>query len=120
VDLVRAVARGMDMFDCVMPTRHARNGQLFTSEGRLNIRNSRFRMDTGPIDPDCDCYACTHYSRAYIKHLQACNEILGSRLATVHNLRYYQSLMARIREAIASGSFLNLLGEIEAIYLEPA
>ena len=76
-DLVKAVARGMDMFDCVIPTRHARNGQLFTSEGPLNIRNSRFQADTGPIDPRCDCYACRHYSRSYLRHLQQCNEILG-------------------------------------------
>ena len=88
-DLVKAVARGMDMFDCVIPTRHARNGQLFTSEGTLNIRNSRFQADTGPIDPRCDCYACRHYSRAYLRHLQQCNEILGARLATIHNLHYY-------------------------------
>ena len=111
-DLVAAVARGMDMFDCVMPTRHARNGQLFTSEGGLNIRNSRFRTDTGPIDARCDCYACRHYSRAYLRHLQACNEILGSRLATIHNLHYYGSLMARIREAIERGNFAALAGEV--------
>jgi queuine tRNA-ribosyltransferase len=104
-DLVKAVARGMDMFDCVMPTRHARNGQLFTSEGALNIRNSRFQADTGPIDPRCDCYACRHYSRAYLRHLQQCNEILGARLATIHNLYFYLTLMARMRAAIEAGSF---------------
>ena len=104
-DLVQAVARGMDMFDCVIPTRHARNGQLFTSEGPLNIRNSRFQADTGPIDPSCGCYACSHYSRAYLRHLQQCNEILGARLATIHNLYYYLSLMARMRAAIEAGQF---------------
>jgi queuine tRNA-ribosyltransferase len=111
-DLVKAVARGADMFDCVMPTRHARTGQLFTSEGPLNIRNSRFGRDTGPIDPHCQCYACRHYSRAYVKHLQRCNEILGSRLATIHNLHYYQALMARVREAIEQGRFAALADEV--------
>ena len=110
-DLVKAVARGIDMFDCVMPTRHARNGHLFTSEGTLNIRNSRHRTDTGPIDPACDCYACRHYSRAYLRHLEQCNEILGARLATIHNLHFYQALMARIRAAIASGTFRQLLAD---------
>ncbi|HEX5419800.1 MAG TPA: tRNA guanosine(34) transglycosylase Tgt [Gammaproteobacteria bacterium] len=107
-DIVKGVARGIDLFDCVMPTRHARNGQLFTSEGNLNIRNSRFRNDTGPLDPACDCYACRHYSRAYLRHLQQCNEILGARLATVHNLRFYQRLMAEIRAAIEQGRFREL------------
>jgi queuine tRNA-ribosyltransferase len=104
-DLVKAVARGIDMFDCVMPTRHGRTGQLFTSEGVLNIRNSRFRGDTGPIDPACECYACRNYSRAYLSHLHRCNEILGARLATLHNLHYYQALMARMRAAISEGRF---------------
>jgi queuine tRNA-ribosyltransferase len=112
VDLVKAVARGMDMFDCVIPTRHARNGQLFTSFGTLNIRNSRFQADTGPIDPDCDCYACRHYSRAYLRHLQQCNEILGARLATIHNLHHYLSLMARMRAAIEAGRFAALAAEV--------
>ena len=104
-DLIKAVARGMDMFDCVMPTRHARNGHLFTSQGPINIRNSRFGDDTGPIDPECSCSTCKQFSRAYVRHLQRCNEILGSRLATVHNLHYYQSLMARMRAVIAQGRF---------------
>jgi queuine tRNA-ribosyltransferase len=99
------VARGVDMFDCVIPTRHARNGQLFTSEGPLNIRNSRFQTDTGPIDPRCGCYACRHYSRAYLRHLQQCNEILGARLATLHNLHYYLALMGRLRASIEAGQF---------------
>ncbi|HEX6995012.1 MAG TPA: tRNA guanosine(34) transglycosylase Tgt [Gammaproteobacteria bacterium] len=107
-DLIAAVSRGIDMFDCVMPTRHARNGQLFTSEGVLNIRNSRFRTDTGPIDPSCDCYACRHYSRAYVRHLQQCNEIVGARLATIHNLRFYAVWMARIRAAIEQGRLAEL------------
>ena len=113
-DLVKAVARGMDMFDCVMPTRHARNGQLFTSEGPMNIRNSRFGTDTRPIDPACGCYACRHYSRAYVRHLQRCNEILGSRLATIHNLHFYQALMARMRTAIEQGRFKALADDVAA------
>jgi queuine tRNA-ribosyltransferase len=110
-DLVKAVARGMDMFDCVIPTRHARNGQLFTTRGRVNIRNAASRADTGPIDPDCACYACRHYSRAYLRHLHQCNEILGARLATLHNLFYYQALMARIRAAIEADAFADLVAE---------
>ncbi|WP_019583635.1 tRNA guanosine(34) transglycosylase Tgt [Thioalkalivibrio sp. ALE16] len=103
-DIVEAVRRGVDMFDCVMPTRNARNGFLYTREGVLRIRNARFREDTGPIDPECGCYTCRHYSRAYLKHLDKCNEILGSRLATTHNLHYYQDLMRGMREAIAAGT----------------
>jgi queuine tRNA-ribosyltransferase len=104
-DLVEAVARGIDLFDCVIPTRHARNGQLFTRKGSLNIRNARFRADEGPIDPECDCYTCRRYSRAYLRHLHQCNEILGARLATLHNLTHYQVLMADIRAAIEAGRF---------------
>ena len=104
-DLVKSVARGIDMFDCVIPTRHARNGQLFTSEGTLNIRNSRFQTDTGPLDPGCSCYACRNYSRSYLRHLQQCTEILGARLATHHNLHFYLDLMARMRAAIEAGQF---------------
>jgi queuine tRNA-ribosyltransferase len=111
-DLVKAVARGIDMFDCVIPTRHARNGQLFTSAGPINIRNSVFREDTGPIDPACACYACRHYSRAYVRHLQQCNEILGARLATIHNLYYYQHVMAGLRAAIESGAFESFAAEL--------
>ena len=104
-DIVEAVRRGVDMFDCVMPTRNARNGHLFTRYGVLKIRNQRYLSDTQPIDPDCGCYACQHYSRAYIKHLQKCNEILGHRLTTTHNLYYYQELMATLRQAIEAGTF---------------
>jgi len=104
-DIVEAVRRGVDMFDCVMPTRNARNGHLFTRRGVLKIRNTRYQSDTQPIDPECGCYACQHYSRAYIKHLQKCNEILGHRLATTHNLHYYQDLMSQLRQAIEQGSF---------------
>jgi len=110
-DLVAAVARGMDMFDCVIPTRHARNGQMFTSEGRVNIRNSRYRVDTGPLDPVCECYTCRNYSRAYLRHLHQCNEILGARLATIHNVHFYQRHMDRIRHAIEDGRFGALVEE---------
>ncbi|MFC4250526.1 tRNA guanosine(34) transglycosylase Tgt [Sinimarinibacterium flocculans] len=104
-DLVQAVARGIDMFDCVMPTRNARNGHLFTSEGVIKIRNAVHREDPRPLDPACDCPTCTNYSRAYLHHLDRCNEILGSRLNTIHNLHYYQNHMRRIREAIEQGRF---------------
>jgi queuine tRNA-ribosyltransferase len=119
LDLVRAVACGIDMFDCVIPTRHARNGQLFTSLGRMNIRNARYRKDAAPIDPACDCYCCQHYSRGYLRHLQQCNEILGARLATLHNLRFYQTLMRRIREAIGGGGLGGLTTELELIEAGP-
>lgn len=99
-DLVEGVLRGIDMFDCVMPTRNARNGHLFTSQGVVRIRNSRYRNDTGPLDPHCSCYTCSHYSRAYLYHLDRCKEILGSRLNTIHNLYYYQHLMQSLRKAI--------------------
>jgi queuine tRNA-ribosyltransferase len=99
-DLVQAVARGIDMFDCVMPTRNARNGHLFTSQGVVKIRNAVHKDDGQALDPACDCYTCANYSRAYLHHLDRCNEILGSRLNTIHNLRYYQTLMQQIRAAI--------------------
>jgi queuine tRNA-ribosyltransferase len=104
-DIIAAVARGVDMFDCVMPTRNARNGYLFTRKGVIKIRNSRFRTDTGPVDPECGCYTCRHFSRAYLNHLDRCNEMLGPHLATVHNLWFYQELMAEIRGAIERGEF---------------
>ena len=102
-DIVQAVLRGIDMFDCVMPTRHARNGHLFTSEGVVNIRNARHAADTGPVDPACSCYTCQNYSRAYLRHLDRCNEILGSRLNTLHNLHFYLQLMRELRAAIEAG-----------------
>lgn len=104
-DLVEAVRRGIDMFDCVMPTRNARNGHLFTSEGVIKIRNARHRTDTAPLDPECDCYTCKNYSRAYLHHLDRCNEILGARLNTIHNLHFYQSLMKGMRDAIENDQF---------------
>ncbi|MBT8441760.1 MAG: tRNA guanosine(34) transglycosylase Tgt [Gammaproteobacteria bacterium] len=106
-DIVKAVARGVDMFDCVMPTRNARNGHLFTSQGVVRIRNARYRNDQGPLDEHCDCYTCRNYSRAYLKHLDRCGEMLGPRLNTIHNLHYYLTLMAEIRVAIEAGEFAN-------------
>ena len=102
-DIIAAVQRGVDMFDCVMPTRHARNGHLFTAAGVINIRNAAHQRDLGPVDPECGCYTCRHYSRAYLRHLDRCNEILGSRLATLHNLAFYLELMQGLRAAIAAG-----------------
>jgi queuine tRNA-ribosyltransferase len=102
-DIVAAVLRGIDMFDCVMPTRHARNGHLFTSAGVINIRNAAHQADLGPIDPECSCYTCRNYTRSYLRHLDRCNEILGSRLNTIHNLHFYLDLMRTIRAAIAAG-----------------
>jgi queuine tRNA-ribosyltransferase len=104
-DIVEAVRRGIDMFDCVMPTRHARNAHLFTRSGVINIRNAVHQMDTGPIEAGCSCYTCRNYSRGYLRHLDKCNEILGSHLNTIHNLYFYQRLMAEIREAIALERF---------------
>jgi queuine tRNA-ribosyltransferase len=103
-DIVNAVSAGFDMFDCVMPTRNARNGWLFTRHGDVKIKNARHREDTGPLDAQCACYTCRNFSRAYLHHLHRANEILGARLNTVHNLHYYLELMAGLREAIASGS----------------
>ncbi|GGZ65441.1 queuine tRNA-ribosyltransferase [Paraglaciecola chathamensis] len=100
-DLVEGVRRGVDMFDCVMPTRNARNGHLFVTSGIVKIRNAAHKTDTGPLDDKCDCYTCKNYSRSYLHHLDKCNEILGARLNTIHNLRYYQRVMQGLRDAIA-------------------
>ncbi len=114
-DIVEAVKRGVDMFDCVIPTRNARNGFLFTRNGTLKIRNSQYQNDTRPIDEKCGCYTCQHYSRAYLRHLDKCGEILSARLNTIHNLYYYQELMRGIREAIAAGTFEVFVREFYAL-----
>ena len=109
-DIVRAVVKGIDMFDCVMPTRNARNGHLFTSTGLLRLRNSRYRDDTAPVDEECGCYTCQRFSRSYLHHLDKSKEILSSQLNTIHNLHFYQHLMSGLREAIEQGrlsSFVN-------------
>src|SRR5437868_3719183 len=103
-DIVDAVTRGVDMFDCVLPTRNARNGWLFTRWGDIKIRNAKHREDTSPLDPDCGCYTCRNFTRSYLHHLQRVNEILGARLNTIHNLFYYLELAAHLRRAIESGT----------------
>ena len=113
-DIVAAVLRGVDMFDCVMPTRNARNGHLFTSQGVVKIRNAAHQADTGPLDPACPCYTCRNYTRAYLRHLDRCNEILGARLNTIHNLAYYLGLMTRIRTAIEAGRYPEFAAEFLA------
>ncbi|MBC7193205.1 tRNA guanosine(34) transglycosylase Tgt [Marinobacter sp.] len=112
-DIVEAVRRGVDMFDCVMPTRNARNGYLFTSTGIIKIRNARHRHDTSPPDDQCDCYTCENFSRSYLHHLDKCGEMLGSQLNTIHNLRYYQNLMSGLRGAIEAGTLSDF---IESFY----
>jgi len=104
-DLVEGVARGVDMFDCVLPTRNARNGMAFTSAGRVVIKNASYARDPGPLDGACGCYTCRHYSRAYLRHLYVCREILAYRLLTLHNLYYYLHLMVEMRQAIAADCF---------------
>lgn len=113
-DLVEGVRRGVDMFDCVMPTRNARNGHLFVTDGVVKIRNAKHKTDTGPLDPECDCYTCKNYSRAYLHHLDKCNEILGARLNTIHNLRFYQRVMEGLRGAIEQGKLSDFVTDFYA------
>lgn len=108
-DIIAGVYWGIDMFDCVMPTRNARNGHLFTSQGIKRIRNACYRTDTNPLDVNCHCYTCQHYSCAYLHHLDRCHEILGARLNTIHNLHYYQQLMSELRAAIATKTLRNFI-----------
>lgn len=115
-DIVRAVALGIDMFDCVLPTRNARNGSVFTNKGTLNLRSARFADDQGPIDPECDCPVCTRHSRAYVRHLLRCNEITGLVLTTIHSVYFYISLMSRIRSRIQDGSFASWAKDFLATY----
>jgi len=114
-DLVEAVCRGVDMFDCVMPTRNARNGHLFTSEGVVRIRNSVHKTDNSPLDPECDCYTCQNFSRAYLHHLDKCKEMLGAQLNTLHNLRYYQNLMQGLRDAIETGRLSDFVAKFHQL-----
>jgi queuine tRNA-ribosyltransferase len=108
-DLIRGVELGVDMFDCVLPTRNARNGHLFTSQGVVRIRNARHRQDAEPLDPECTCYTCRNFSRAYLHHLERCGEILGAMLMTEHNLHYFHHLMSRLRRSIETGTFRSLI-----------
>jgi queuine tRNA-ribosyltransferase len=109
-----AIERGIDMFDCVMPTRNARHGLLFTWSGDLRIRNARFKADTGPIDPQCDCYTCRNFSRSYLHHLHRSGEMLGARLNSIHNLHFYQDFTARLREALEQERFETWRGQFLA------
>lgn len=114
-DIVEAVRRGVDMFDCVMPTRNARNGYLFTATGTVKIRNARHRHDTAPLDERCDCYTCQNFSRSYMHHLDKCGEMLGAQLNTIHNLRFYQNLMAGLRGAIEAGTLSDFVTDFYAL-----
>jgi queuine tRNA-ribosyltransferase len=114
-DIIEAVRRGIDMFDCVMPTRHARNAHLFTRAGVVNIRNAAHQKDTGPLEEGCECYTCRNYSRSYLRHLDKCGEILGAHLNTIHNLYFYQRLMREIRGAIGAGRFEDYAAEFHAL-----
>lgn len=114
-DIVFAVTQGIDMFDCVLPTRNARNGWLYTREGVVKIRNAEYARDTRPLDPNCSCYACTHHTRAYLRHLYRNNEILGARLNTIHNLTYYQDLMLELRDAIVAGDIHQFASDFFAM-----
>jgi queuine tRNA-ribosyltransferase len=116
LDIAEAVLRGVDMFDCVIPTRNGRNGFLYTSEGVVRLRNAEHAEDTGPLDRNCDCYTCRHYSRAYLRHLDKCNEILGARLNTLHNLHFYQRLMRDLRQAIETGALGPYVQSLRGIY----
>ena len=116
LDIAEAVLRGIDLFDCVIPTRHARNGQLYTSRGVVKFRHARYADDTDPPDPECACYTCRHYSLAYLRHLDKCGEILGPRLATLHNIHYYQKLMADIRRSINAGELPALVSGLREVY----
>jgi queuine tRNA-ribosyltransferase len=120
LDIVEAVSRGIDLFDCVMPTRNARNGQLFTSEGRLTIKNARYAADEGPLDPACSCYTCRTHSRAYLRHLFVSGEIGAAVLNTIHNLRFYLDTMARVRQAIVFGTLESLRLSLQAIFSRPS
>jgi queuine tRNA-ribosyltransferase len=116
LDIAEAVYQGIDMFDCVIPTRNARNGFLYTSQGVVRIRNAQYAEDVRPVDENCDCYTCSNYSRAYLRHLDRCNEILGARLNTIHNLHFYQHLMREIRAAIEGGKMAAYLQHLRAVY----
>jgi queuine tRNA-ribosyltransferase len=115
-DILDAVMRGIDMFDCVLPTRLGRSGSLYTTFGRINIKNNRFIEDLGPVDPECDCWCCRNYSAAYLRHLYKCDEIMASRLATYHNLYFYRSLMTKIGLAIEQGRLSDYRREFLSKY----
>ena len=114
VDLVTCTLAGIDMFDCVLPTRTARNGLLYTSVGKIIIKNAKYQRDNGPLDPNCDCYTCRHFSRAYLRHLYVSKELLAMRLNSVHNIHYFVTLMARVRQELENGTFATWAKEFLA------
>ena len=116
VNILEGVRRGVDLFDCVMPSRNARHGHLFTSKGIINISNAKYELDDSPIDDECDCFACRNFSKAYIRHLQKSQEALGLRLAVIHNLRFYNKMMEDIREALLNSRFEEFYRETAPIY----
>lgn len=116
LDLIESVAMGVDMFDCVMPTRNARNGSIFTSEGKINIRNAVHKLSQEPLDPDCDCYTCSHFTRSYLRHLFVAGELTALRLLSLHNVTYYVKFMKDIRDAIEKGTFTELLEKQRQVY----
>lgn len=116
LDLIESVALGVDMFDCVMPTRNARNGTLFTSQGKVNIRNAKYRLDQAPLDPHCQCYTCKNFTRSYLRHLFVCGELTALRLLSLHNLSYYLNLMAEIRIGIENNTFEELLKHHQSLW----
>ncbi len=115
-DIVKAVSLGIDMFDCVLPTRNARNGFIFTSKGTVNIKNSAYKSDTSPIDPECGCFCCKNFSAAYVRHAFMSKEIFAQRLLTIHNLHYYQDLIAKIRNAVKNGYFYDILKKYSSLF----
>ena len=119
LDLILSVDAGIDMFDCVMPTRVARNGTLFTWSGKVSIKRNEYKEDPSPLDPECDCYTCKNYSKAYLRHLFMSGEILSSRLNTIHNLSFYLTLMKRTREAIVDGSWQEFKGDCLRRFAKP-
>ncbi|MCR5537239.1 MAG: tRNA guanosine(34) transglycosylase Tgt [Succinivibrio sp.] len=119
LDILQGVLNGVDMFDCVMPTRNARNGHLFTTQGVVKIRNAKYAKDTSPLDPNCQCYTCRHYSKAYLHHLDKCGEMLGAHLNTLHNLWFYEHFMAEIRKAIAEDRLSEFAAESYRIWGDP-
>ena len=118
-DILDGVSRGVDMFDCVLPTRNARTGTLFTSQGKINIKRAEYKDDKGPLDPQCTCYTCTHFSRSYLRHLYIARELLAYRLNTIHNLHFYLEMMRGVRQAISEGSFAEFKQRYDAIF-EPS
>ena len=118
-NIIEAVWRGVDFFDCVMPARNARHGKLYTWQGALNIKNERYKTDERPIDPECSCPVCQHFSRAYLRHLFVAGEMLAMRLAVLHNLHFYNELMARIRESIDHGTFADFRAQYSGLLDRP-